>query len=101
MIFRRGEKKIIAKKDGTINFSIYGDQFEGGIDVKLFAEESDYYISFGEGYCAQRTSKENVIQIAIAMIHLRENDTLMEMALENRSYDEKLRENPELLKGFF
>ena len=101
LVFRRGEKKIVAKKDGTIIFSIHGDQFEDGIIVHTFVEENDCYISFGKNYDIQKTSKEEIIQVAIAMIHLRENDTLMEMVLDNRQDDEKIIENPKILKGFF
>ena len=100
-VFRRGGKKIIVKSDGIIHFCIYGDQFEDGIEVKIHAEENDCYIDFGDNFGVRETSKEKILQIAMALAHMRKHDTLMEMALENRSYDEKLRENPELLKGFF
>ena len=77
----------------------YGDKFEEGLSLRLYSdEEGDYYLDYGEEKTEQRVSKDVILDLATALIHLRDSDSLMDMALENRGDSEKFIKNPSILE---
>ena len=99
LILRRGIRKIIVKTDGTIYFFIYNDPFEDGIDINIFEDEGKYKIDCGGLVLEGKTNGKRLFQIVNAFNHLRDSNTLLEMAEKNRHDSEILAEDPVLSKS--
>ena len=100
LVLRRGSKKIIVDQNENITLKIAGDKFEDGLTVKTFPETGEYFINYGETVGLHGVDEETIFEIASALVHLRESESLMDMALKNRADGERYMKDPSLLKSF-